>query len=469
MNRRTKIVCTLGPAVDSRDQIKWLIEAGMNVARLNCSHGDWDKKRQWIEWIKELSPQIGPVGILADLQGPKFRIGEVLGGQLQVSLGQNLKLGPGPSCQLPVEDKAILSKIEPGDRVLLGDGDIELDIQAAEGEDFVGAAVCEGVVKSRQGITVAGKSFDVPALTKKDVEDARLACEAGVDFLALSYVHKAGDLSELRELMGDEYRHIKLCAKIESREAFRAIDEIMAASDLIMVARGDLGLQMEIEEVPLAQKRIIAKCNQRGKPVITATQMLESMCESPRPTRAEAADVANAILDGTDAVMLSGETAAGAYPIESVRMMARIAARAETQLDHMARLAERPGHLADPSGSTEAVAHAAVDLATHLKAHAILTTTTSGHTPRMVSKFRPKAPILCVAWNDMAWRQMSVVWGVEAARQAIPVDPVKFAGDEISAFLDLGRLKVGDTVVVTAGVPPGTPGSTNLIYVDTVT
>lgn len=465
---RTKIVCTLGPAVETREQIRELIEAGMNVARLNCSHGDWDKKRQWACWIRELSPALGPVGILVDLQGPKFRIGDVAGGEIELTESQRIVVGPTDRSDLNIQDEAILAAIEPGDRLMLGDGNVGLTVLEKQGADFVAQPICSGVVKSRQGITISGKSFDVPALTEKDLDDAQKACEVGADFVALSYVHRARDLVELRQRIAEDGSSIKLCAKIESREAVRQIDEILTATDLVMVARGDLGLQMDLEDVPLAQKRIIAKCNQRGVPVITATQMLESMCDSPRPTRAEVTDVANAILDGTDAVMLSGETATGQYPIEAVKMMARIAARAETQIDHMGRLAERPGHLADPRGTTEAVAHAAVDLATHLKAQAILTTTTSGGTPRMVSKFRPKAPILCAAWNDASWRQMSVVWGVEALRLDIPVDPIRFAGDEIDAFQKNGRLKSGDTVVVTAGMPPGVPGSTNLIYVDSV-
>lgn len=467
MKRRTKIVCTLGPAVATRERIADLIRAGMNVARINCSHGDWETRRKWVNWLRDLSPNVGPIAILADLQGPKFRIGEFPNGNVELKPGQALTIGQDPESDIAVPGDEIFEAMDPGSRLLLGDGDVEIKLGAMVGKRFSAKAISGGLVKSRQGVTLVGRSFQTACLTEKDLEDVYEACRCGVDYIALSYVRKASDLRELRRLVDKYDTSIKLCAKIETKEAIHELDEIMKVSDLIMVARGDLGLQMDIEDVPIAQKKIIVKCALAGKPVITATQMLESMVHSPRPTRAESTDVANAILDGTDAVMLSGETAAGEYPIHAVKTMARIAEKAESLFDHRHRLEILTGrnHTLD---CTEAVALAANNLATSLRVKAVLTTTASGHTPRMVSKFRPKAPILCVAWDDRTYRQMAVVWGVESIRLDAPGTTDEIVHNAIDAFMRFKRLKIGDQVVVTAGIPPGTPGHTNLILVQEV-
>lgn len=466
MKRRTKIVATLGPAVDSPERIRDLIEAGLNVARLNCSHGDWESRARWVDWIRQASPAIGPVGILADLQGPKFRLGPLPDGFIDVVAGQTLAVGQAEG-DLTVPGDAMFEAMKPGDRVLLGDGDVELKLGPKSGDVFEAKVVAGGRVKSRQGITLVGRSFNVPALTEKDKEDVAQAARLGVDFIALSYVRQAADLRELRRLVDKYDPTIRLCAKIETREAVKEMEEILKVADVVMVARGDLGLQLPLEEVPGLQKRIARQCAHHGKPVIIATQMLESMVTLSRPTRAEVADVANAIYDGADAVMLSGETATGAYPVEAVRTMARIAVETEGDVDHDARLGEdyrAPGGIT----STEAVARAAAVLAKSLKVKAIVCTSTSGATPRWVGKFRPKAPIYCASWNERTQRQLALSWGVEAIQIPLAATMDEIVQSSCDAFLKAKRLKVGDTVVVTAGTASGSAGHTNLILVETL-
>lgn len=465
--RRTKIVCTLGPAVDSRRAIARLIAAGMNVARLNCSHGDWETRARWIAWLRELSSELSPVGILVDLQGPKFRIGAVKGGVLDLKPGAQVIVGNVSGVDIPIPQSEIICELRAGDRLLLGDGNLELRIRSGTDGRFEASAVTAGAIRSRQGLTLVGKSFSKPAFTEQDAADMRWACELDADFVALSYVHSADDLTRARKAMDGMGGRMKLCAKIETRSALRNLEEILAASDLAMVARGDLGLQMNPEDVPMAQKAIIRLANRLGKPVITATQMLESMMLAPRPTRAEVADVANAILDGTDAVMLSGETATGAYPTECVRTMARIAGKAETMLDHQALL-EGPGERGSRIPASHAIAQAVARLAETTQPRAILTTTTSGQTARLVSKFRPCTPILCATWNPKTHCQMSVVWGVESLHVPLPTNTDEIVQNAMDGFVRRRRLRTGDRVIVTAGVPAGTPGNTNLILNEVV-
>lgn len=466
MKRRTKIVCTLGPATGTREKIGELIAAGMGVCRINCSHGDWDTRHQWIQWIREQNREVGPVGILVDLQGPKFRIGALQEGVLQVEAGQTLVIShTDPSgAGLFIGGKEMWEAMETGDRLLLGDGDVELKLGVDRGDNFEAKVVTGGLIKSKQGVTLVGKSFETSALTEKDTLDVVEAAKAKADFLALSYVRRASDLRELRRVLEKLDYHPMLVAKIETQQAVKEIDEILKVADVIMVARGDLGLQMDLEDVPLAQKKIIRKCNEQGRPVITATQMLESMVNLARPTRAEATDVANAILDGTDAVMLSGETATGKYPIEAVKVMGKIAEAAETTFDHDKHFYS----LEALNESTSAVAEAAVQLASTLKVKAILTTTSSGLTPRMVSKFRPRVPVLCTAWNPQTFTQMSVIWGVETILLDNPASTDDVVQKAIDGFLKAKRLKVGDSIVITAGIPAGKAGNTNLIMVETV-
>jgi pyruvate kinase len=462
MSRRTKIVCTLGPAVDSLEMIRALIGAGMNVARLNCSHGDWESKRRWIKWIRELCTDTAPVAILADMQGPKFRVGALAGDLLELKAGQIVSLGEGV-VDLPIHQDEILRAITPGARLLLGDGNVELRVTDQNGLAFNARVVSGGPVKSRQGITLMGRVFEVSPITDKDREDIVEALAAGVDYIALSYVKSAQDIRELRRIVEKTDPKVKLCAKIETKEGFLDIENILRVVDIVMVARGDLGLQMDIEDVPIVQKRIIEKCTQYGKPVITATQMLESMMVNPRPTRAEATDIANAILDGTDAVMLSGETASGQYPVECVKTMARIAERAEKLFDRGKIEDVFRQQARDGLSHTEAVAHAVAELARIIKPAAIITNTTSGQTARLVSKFRPRTQILCATYDERTQAQMAMVWGVEAVRVECPSNTDESVHNAVDAFLKRKRLKLGDHVIITAGVPAGQPGNTNLI------
>lgn len=462
MKRRTKIVCTLGPATNSLQKIKELVAAGMNVARLNCSHGTWEEKRQWIEWIRSIQLPHSPIGILVDLQGPKFRIGTLSPEGYHLEPKQKVTLGHRPGADIPLDQGPIWSAIQSRSRILLGDGDIEIRISRVEDGLAHGVAMSGGTVYSRKGITVAGRSFSVGCLTAKDFADIQEAIAVDADFLALSYVRSAADMAELRDIVSERNSSIRLVAKVETPEALRDIDGIIRMSDAVMVARGDLGLQMSLEDVPIAQKKIIHRCAIHGRPVITATQMLESMIKSIRPTRAEASDVANAIFDGTDAVMLSGETAAGDYPIHAVTVMDTIARKAERMSELDSRLIDQRRERMMPL-ATDAVAASAVQLANSLNVKAIVCSSTSGMTPRLVSRHRPNAPIYCCCWQPKTQQFLSLVWGVESVYEPIPA-----TGDEAieTAIASAGkRLKKGDRVVVIAGIPAGQPGHTNLIMV----
>lgn len=466
MKRRTKIVATMGPAVASFEAVEALHHAGMNVARLNCSHGDWEGKRDFIKWIRELHDGISPMAILADLQGPKFRIGEVENGVVTVTKGQTITMGHGHGATLPMKDDQIWAAMAKGDRILFGDGEVEVKLLSSTAGVFEAKVLTGGKIKTKQGVTLVGKSFDVPCLTSKDMEDIKQAAFYGVDYIALSYVRRGDDMRRLRTIVAECDPAIRLIAKVETKDALKDLEDVIDASDGVMVARGDLGLQMEMEDVPLAQKRIIRKAHAAGKPVITATQMLESMIVNGRPTRAEVSDIANAILDGTDALMLSGETASGAYPVEAVQTMARVAEKTEpiaTQHRDWDE-SDRPGK----DEVTESVAMAAVSIANSLRVKAILTMSASGHTPRMVAKYRPKAPIFCASWNPRVQNQNALVWGVESLNMPPTSNTDEAVEFLVQSFKARKLLKAGDRVVVTAGVPPGTPGNTNMVLVKTV-
>ncbi len=385
---------------------------------------------------------------------------------MEIRAGETVTVGKAG--QVPVHQPEILRTLKKGAKILLGDGDVELRVVTESPTASECYAVSGGDIKSRQGVTVVGQSFECKVITPKDVVDLKEACKSGVDFVALSYVHGGEDMDQLRKEVNKHSSYTRLCAKIETRAALKNIEDIVERSDCIMVARGDLGLQMDIEEVPLAQKKIIRACRAQGKPVITATQMLESMIHAPRPTRAEATDVANAILDGTDAVMLSAETAAGQFPFESVRYMSRIAEKAETMLGRSELLVERLQMTRGKVDHTEAVAHSVAQLAEFLKPKAIVTPTTSGRTAILISKFRPQVPIFCATWNRKVQAQMSLVWGVECALTEMPRTTDEQIANAVKAFVADKRLKANERVIVSAGVPPGTAGNTNMILVLTV-
>jgi len=465
--RRAKIVCTLGPAVDSREAVRALIQAGMNVARINCSYGDWNTRLRWIEWVREFSPKLAPVGILVDLQGRKVRIGALPSDVLTIERGRRILFGPSSDADIPFTDANALQRLAVGDVVLLGDGAVELRLINERDGGFESVARAGGVVRSRQGVSVIGKSIAGRGMTDRDREVAVEAARAGADVVALSYVQGASELDELRGVIERSQSPAQICAKIETEEALRAIDEIIEHADMLMIARGDLGLQVRLERIPILQKRLIRKCARVGKPIITATQMLESMAQSARPTRAEVTDVANAILDGTDAMMLSAETSVGAYPIAAVKMMARIAREAEQAGDPAIRR-EAPRSPRPELGVTRAVAAAAVAISEQIAASAILVTTTSGQTARWIAQARPKVAVYAVAWSEEVARQLSVTWGVQAIALPRPVTTDEAVQNAMLAFRELGMLRPGQRVVVTAGAPPGTTDRTNLATVQTV-
>jgi pyruvate kinase len=467
--RRTKIVCTIGPASESIPVLKEMLAAGMDVARLNFSHGSHEEHLLRLRNIRQASREIGrPVAILLDTKGPEIRIGE-LEESLQLEAGQDFCLTTIPDIRknkVYVNYPGLPGDVKPGDRILIDDGLIGLVVKEVTSTEINCLVENGGELSGRKGVNVPGVSVNLPSVTEKDLEDILFGIEQEVDFIAASFVRTAADVLEIRKVLEDHHSPIQVIAKIETQAAVDNIDDILEVSDGIMVARGDLGVEIPAEEVPLAQKQIIAQCNLLGKPVITATQMLDSMIRNPRPTRAEASDVANAIIDGTDAVMLSGETAAGKYPVEAVKTMARIGEKTENVL-----LAEGFGTLEDILAEktiTGSIGHATYTVAQELDAEAIITPTTSGSTARMVARHRPQAPIVAGCPNPVVCRQLLLVWGV------IPVLTAKAEGtDEIistavKASLDSGVVKLGDLVVITAGVPAGIAGTTNLLKVHVV-
>jgi|HigsolmetaAR203D_1030402.scaffolds.fasta_scaffold05719_5 pyruvate kinase len=470
--RKTKIVCTIGPASESLENTKKLIEAGMNVARLNFSHGDFEEHGNRIKNIRQACRELGKtVAILLDTKGPEIRLGnlaeepiELVAGELVTLTTENIL---GDRHRIPVTYRDLPRDVKPGDTILLDDGLIGLKVLDVQGTEIRCEIQNSGPIKSKKGVNVPGVAISLPGITEKDANDILFGIEQGIDFIAASFVRRASDVLEIRDLLEkNNASHIQIIAKIENRQGVDNLDEILEVADGLMVARGDLGVEIPVEEVPLVQKMMIEKCNRVGKPVITATQMLDSMQRNPRPTRAEATDVANAIFDGTDAIMLSGETAAGKYPVESVLTMARIAERAEAALEYREIFLRRAS--GQQTTVTEAISQAVANSALDLDADAIITSTESGYTARMVSKYRPKAPIIAVTPSEHVMRTLQLVWGV------IPVlgTPAKTTDEmfdiAVNGAVRSGLVRLGDTVVITAGVPVGRSGSTNLIKIHTV-
>ncbi len=468
---RTSIVCTVGPASSSPEVMRGLMRAGMTVARINFSHSDHATHAQSIATLRQVAEEEGRlVAVMADLQGPKLRVGEIEGGAIELREGDVVRLTsrlrPGATGEIPVPHPQLLRDLRPGQAVLLDDGRLELVVvQAGEG-CLKCRVVAGGQLTSHKGLNVPGATLRFSALTPKDREDALFALEQGVDFFALSFVRRPADVRELRQFLKDRGADVFIIAKIEKPEALSVFDEILAEADGVMVARGDLGVETPAEEVPFHQKRIIRACNQAGKPVITATQMLQTMIENSRPTRAEASDVVNAILDGTDAVMLSGETAVGRYPIETTETMATICANAEAHLPYGRLL--HTGDGGHRHGTvTEAISCATVEITNEVGAKAIITSTMSGATARMVARHRPRVPIVAVTPSRTTQLRLTLVWGVK------PVLVPEFkTTDEmvqvmVQAACDLGVVGWGDPVVLTAGIPFG-GGKTNMLKVHAV-
>ncbi|AGA58710.1 pyruvate kinase [Thermobacillus composti KWC4] len=470
--RKTKIVCTIGPASESLENTKKLILAGMNVARLNFSHGDFEEHGNRIKNIRQACRELGKtVAILLDTKGPEIRLGNLAEEPVELVAGEFVTLTTenilGDRHRIPVTYSDLPRDVKVGDTILLDDGLIGLKVVEIQGTEIKCEIQNSGPIKSKKGVNVPGVAISLPGITEKDANDILFGIEQGIDFIAASFVRRASDVLEIRELLErHNASHIQIIAKIENRQGVDNLDEILEVADGLMVARGDLGVEIPVEEVPLVQKMMIEKCNRAGKPVITATQMLDSMQRNPRPTRAEASDVANAIFDGTDAIMLSGETAAGKYPVESVMTMARIAERAEAALEYREIFLRQAS--AQQTTVTEAISQAVANSALDLDADAIITSTESGYTARMVSKYRPKAPIIAVTPVEHVMRSLQLVWGV------IPVlgKPAKTTDEmfdiAVNGAVESGLVKLGDTVVITAGVPVGRSGSTNLIKIHTV-
>lgn len=469
--RKTKIVCTIGPVSRSPEVLARLIEAGMDVARLNFSHGAHSEHRKAIRSVRQLSHEARrPVAVLQDLAGQKIRVGSIEGGTVDLESGAVFVLTarpvPGDDREVSVNYPGLPQEVHPGDTLLLSDGDLELEVVETTKEDIRCRVIVGGPLASRKGITLPTRSLQAPSLTEKDREDLLVGMAEGVDYVALSFVRDAADVQEARKFMLEQGKDIPLIAKIEKHEALRNIDEIIEAVDGILVARGDLGVETPLEKVPRVQKMLIEKSNRAARPVITATQMLRSMVENPRPTRAEVTDVANAVLDGTDAVMLSEETAVGKYPVETVRMMSRIVEDAEAGFPY-ATWAQRL-ELDEEPDLTEAVARSACRLAEKIRARLILVFTISGRSARLVSMCRPRQSILASTPGEEVYRRLSLVWGVipvqgEAVRHTDEMTEKVLKGSR-----EAGLVESGDRVVLTAGVPVGTSGATNLIKVEVV-
>ena len=464
MDRRTKIVCTLGPAVASKDAILGLVRDGMDVARLNFSHGDYADHEQNYRWVRESTDETGhAVGILADLQGPKIRLGRFEGdGKTYWETGETVRITvddvEGTHDRVSTTYKQLAQDAKPGDRLLVDDGKVGLVCTEVDGNDVVCRVTEGGPVSNNKGVSLPGMDISVSALSEKDKADLRFALRLGVDIIALSFVRSPADVELVHEIMDEVGRRVPVVAKLEKPEAVDALESIILAFDAVMVARGDLGVEIPLEQVPAVQKRVIQIARENAKPVIVATQMLDSMIENSRPTRAEASDVANAVLDGADAVMLSGETSVGVDPHNVVRTMGRIVCSAEGMgavppLNHI------------PRTKRGVVSYSANDIADRLNARAIVTFTTSGDTARRVARLHPELPLLVFTPVQQVRSQLAMTWGAET----FLCEDVHSTDDMIKVvdrqLLAMEQYNEGDTMVVVAGTPPGVSGTTNTIHV----
>ncbi|SHN73511.1 pyruvate kinase [Geodermatophilus obscurus] len=467
MSRRAKIVCTLGPATGSQEQVTALVESGMDVARLNFSHGAHADHERAYRMVREASDRTGrAVAILADLQGPKIRLGTFTDGPVDWETGSRVCITvedvEGTAERVSTTYKGLAADAKVGDRLLVDDGKLALSVVAIEGPDVWCLVVEGGEVSNNKGLSLPGVAVSVPAMSDKDEEDLRFALHMGVDFVALSFVRSPRDMDLVRDVMRREDVSVPVIAKLEKPEAVENLEEIVEAFDGVMVARGDLGVELALEQVPLVQKRAVQAARERNKPVIVATQMLESMITNSRPTRAEASDVANAVLDGADAVMLSGETSVGRYPIAAVRTMERIIDAVESDAVRVPELVRRS------RSRSGAIVRSARDIAESLDVKALATFTQTGGSARRLAALHPRMPLLAFTVDGRVRSQLALSWGVET----FLVPEVQHTDDMVRqvdfSLLSIGRLKEGDRVVVVAGSPPNTPGSTNLIRVHEV-
>jgi pyruvate kinase len=468
--RKTKIVCTIGPACDTQDKLEALINAGMNVARLNMSHSDHPYHEQAIKNIRFVSESLDrPIGILMDLQGPKVRVNGIketanlVPGQEFTLTTRNV---PGDSKEVNVPFKELPESVAAGQSLLLDDGLIELKVQGVTETDVLTKVVRGGELKPKKGLNLPQSTLKIPSITEKDVNDLDFGIRQGIDMFAMSFVRRPEDVLELRRLMEERGADTPIIAKIEKHEGVKNIDGIIDVVNGIMVARGDLGIEIPMAEVPIVQKMLIAKSNAKGIPVITATQMLDSMIRNPIPTRAEATDVANAVFDGTDALMLSGETAFGEYPVKAVETMARIAKYTEDSAIYKNSIVNKTPR---PSMSiTDNVAEATCDTARNLRGQAIITATQTGFTARKVSRYKPQMPILAVTSDQKVMRQLTLSWAVVPVKIGQPRDLDALIDEAVNTCLGKGYIKTGDLVVITGGVLTGIPGGTNIMKVHLV-
>lgn len=470
--RKTKIICTMGPATDNEEVLRTLIENGMNVARLNFSHGTHEEQGKRMETIKRLRKELNkPVAIMLDTKGPEIRVRDFEGGKVMLeadslfTLTNKEMLGTPEKASITYKD--LYKDVEKGTHILIDDGLVDMVVEKIDGEDIVCRVINGGQVSNHKGVNVPGSHVNMPFLSKVDIEDVCFGISQEVDFVAASFVRSAADVNEMRELLKDNGgENIRIISKIENAEGLTNIDEIIEASDAIMVARGDMGVELPEEEVPIAQKIIIKKVYEAGKQVITATQMLDSMIKNPRPTRAETADVANAIYDGTSAIMLSGETAAGKYPVESFLMMAKIAERTEQDIDYKKRFFHRDAN--NNPDITDAICHATCTTAYDLNSKAIIVVTKSGRSAKMISRYRPACDIIGCATSEQVCRQLNMSWGITPVLLDEKNDVFELYDYAIRESQKQKLVDVGDILVFTSGVPIGKSGTTNMIKVEVV-
>ena len=469
MLKKTKIVCTLGPSSNTPEIIEKMIKAGMNVARFNFSHGSHEEHKQRIDMVRAASQKLGiPVALLLDTKGPEIRLGKFKNGSIMMEVGKDFTLTArdieGDETIASMNYKELPQDVKAGDHILLSDGLVNLEVVSVEGEDIHTKILNSGKMSDRKRVAVPGIAINLPAVSETDAADIEFGCRMNMDWIAASFIQRGKDVLTIRKILEKHDSHMKIISKIECQAAVNNIDDIIKMSDGIMVARGDLGVEVPAEEVPMLQKVLIHKCQAAGKPVITATQMLESMCNNPRPTRAETSDVANAILDGTDAIMLSGETAGGLYPVEAVETMARVATFTESNFAPKSY----EDVDAESTTTTESIGKAVVKIAKDLHAAAIIASTERGGTAQMISKFRPACPIVAVSPHEAIVRRLQLNWGVQAVTGKEANDTDAVVDNAIFAALDNDLIKAGDLVVLTAGVPVAKAGSTNMIRVQVV-
>ena len=466
--RKTKIICTIGPASESEEKLRELMQAGMNVARFNFSHGTHEEHKKKFDRVVKVSNELGlPVATMLDTKGPEIRLKNIEGGRTELVAGQQFILTTeellGNNERVSITYKNLKNDVSAGTTILIDDGLIEMLVDAIEETDIICTVINGGPVSDHKGVNVPGAVLSMPYISETDRSDIMFGCDMGFDFLAASFVRGKEDILAVRQILAEQGSDMKIIAKIENMQGIRNLEEIISVSDGIMVARGDMGVEIPLEEVPVIQKQMIRMAEKEGKHVITATQMLESMIKNPRPTRAEATDIANAIYDGTTAIMLSGESAAGKYPVEAVKTMARIAERTEQDIDYNGRMKRR--ELGKEVDVTTAISHATCMTAMDLKASAIITVTISGFTAGMIARYKPKCPVIACSVSPRVCRQLGLAWGVIPvwiARESTADDLFEVA---VHAAEEAGYIQKGDKVVLTAGVPLGVSGNTNMIRV----